>query len=203
MIAGKQYFGPLADLWSMGIILFALVCGYLPFEDANTNILYKKILAGDYKTPKWISEEVRDLIAHILETNPAKRYTIEDIRRHPWYRMVSDNDIPKDVITDAENEEYKNETLKVIAEAGLDTQAVMDGVASHACNSLTAIFYLLQQKCRTARAKGMPVSSIKLQLPGGAQNKAKAAAQQTAAGAAPSANNDAQAGRPRGSAAAG
>ena len=46
MIAGKDYFGPLADIWSMGIILFALVCGFLPFEDSNTSNLYKKILAG-------------------------------------------------------------------------------------------------------------------------------------------------------------
>ena len=49
MIAGKQYIGPKADVWSMGVILFALVCGYLPFEDSNTSVLYKKILAGDYK----------------------------------------------------------------------------------------------------------------------------------------------------------
>ena len=46
MIAGKQYCGPLADIWSIGVILFALVCGYLPFEDPNTAMLYKKILAG-------------------------------------------------------------------------------------------------------------------------------------------------------------
>jgi serine/threonine protein kinase len=46
MIAGREYCGPLADIWSMGIILFALVCGYLPFEDPNTANLYKKILSG-------------------------------------------------------------------------------------------------------------------------------------------------------------
>jgi 5'-AMP-activated protein kinase catalytic alpha subunit len=39
------------------VTLFALVCGYLPFEDGNTSLLYKKILAGDYKPPKWISNE--------------------------------------------------------------------------------------------------------------------------------------------------
>ena len=43
MIAGKRYHGPLADIWSVGVILFAMVCGYLPFEDNNTAHLYKKI----------------------------------------------------------------------------------------------------------------------------------------------------------------
>lgn len=55
MIAGKEYVGPLADMWSLGVILFAMVCGYLPFEDDNTNMLYKKILAGDYRTPSFVS----------------------------------------------------------------------------------------------------------------------------------------------------
>lgn len=58
MIAGKKYSGPKADVWSMGVILFALVCGYLPFENSNTAMLYKKILAGDYKTPDFVSSEV-------------------------------------------------------------------------------------------------------------------------------------------------
>ena len=48
IIAGKEYFGPLADIWSIGVILFALVCGFLPFEDSNTADLYKKILSGEY-----------------------------------------------------------------------------------------------------------------------------------------------------------
>ena len=44
MIAGKRYFGSQVDIWSCGVILYALICGYLPFEDPNTTNLYKKIL---------------------------------------------------------------------------------------------------------------------------------------------------------------
>ena len=48
MIAGKRYQGLQVDIWSCGVILYALVCGYLPFEDPNTAKLYKKIMSGDF-----------------------------------------------------------------------------------------------------------------------------------------------------------
>ena len=62
------------------MILFATICGYLPFEDPNTAQLYKKILSGDYTCPKYISKEAKDLIKCILNTDPDKRYTIHQIR---------------------------------------------------------------------------------------------------------------------------
>lgn len=57
MIAGKRYHGANVDIWSTGVILFALVCGYLPFEDPNTAKLYKKILNGDFFIPKFVSDD--------------------------------------------------------------------------------------------------------------------------------------------------
>lgn len=153
MIAGKKYMGPLADIWSMGVILFALVCGYLPFEDPNTAALYKKILAGDYKAPKFISPEVRDLIARILETDPRRRYTMQDIRQHVWYTMVPESDIPKEHVDVYNDERTRADTVAILGQAGIDSQALLDGLASHACNSLTAMYYLYEQKQRNIRAK--------------------------------------------------
>jgi 5'-AMP-activated protein kinase catalytic alpha subunit len=54
MIAGKSYDGLNVDIWSCGVIMYALLCGYLPFEDPNTNKLYKKILSGVFDIPKFI-----------------------------------------------------------------------------------------------------------------------------------------------------
>ena len=85
MIAGKKYLGANVDIWSCGIIMFALICGFLPFEDPDTSKLYKKILSGEFKIPSFVSKEAADLLQKILNTDPEKRYKIEDIRAHPWF----------------------------------------------------------------------------------------------------------------------
>ena len=85
MVAGKRYDGLPADIWSCGVILFAMVCGYLPFEDPKTNVLYKKILNADYTVPDTVSEECTDLIKKILNTDPKTRFTMADIKEHCWY----------------------------------------------------------------------------------------------------------------------
>jgi 5'-AMP-activated protein kinase catalytic alpha subunit len=61
-----------------------MLCGYLPFEDPDTPTLYKKILSGNYTCHKSLSPEAIDLIEHILNNNQQERYTIEQIRNHPW-----------------------------------------------------------------------------------------------------------------------
>lgn len=85
MIAGKRYDGLRTDIWSCGIILFAMTCGYLPFEDPKTQELYKKILSASYTIPKFLSHEGKELIKGVLNTNPDKRFTISDIKRSNWF----------------------------------------------------------------------------------------------------------------------
>ncbi len=79
MIAGKKYLGLNVDVWSCGVIMFALICGYLPFEDSNTSVLYKKIMAGEFNIPKFVSPEARDMLKCILNTDPNKRYKIKEV----------------------------------------------------------------------------------------------------------------------------
>ena len=91
MIAGKRYEGLNADIWSCGVILYAMICGYLPFEDPNTSALYKKIIAGDFHIPKFVSASARDLLHGILTTDPNRRYTIQTIKSHEWFKQVQNN----------------------------------------------------------------------------------------------------------------
>ena len=86
MIAGKRYHGTGVDIWSSGVILFAMICGFLPFEHPNTKKLYKKIIDCDYTIPKYVSDDARDLITRILNTNPEKRLTLSQIRDHPFFQ---------------------------------------------------------------------------------------------------------------------
>ena len=58
IIKGLEYLGPKADLWSAGVVLFTMVCGHLPFEDSNTQSLYKKILNARYKFTCYLSQEI-------------------------------------------------------------------------------------------------------------------------------------------------
>ena len=87
MIAGHKYSGDLADIWSCGIILYALLCGFLPFEDADTTKLYQKILEGNFTTPDFITSDALDLISCILTKDPNLRYRIKHIKQHRWFNM--------------------------------------------------------------------------------------------------------------------
>ena len=84
-IYGKNYDGIMADIWSTGIILFEMLCGFLPFDDTNIQILYKKILRCKIEYPHNLTDDSRDLIKKILVKNPEKRITIKEIKKHKIY----------------------------------------------------------------------------------------------------------------------
>jgi len=73
------------DVWSMGVILFAMVCGQLPFDDDSMSQLFNKIKEGKFYMPNYISPDVKDLINRMLQPNPIKRITMQEIKHHPWY----------------------------------------------------------------------------------------------------------------------
>ena len=87
MVGGNKYNGFFIDVWATGIILFAMLCGYLPFEDENNDILFKQILEGKINYPSYLSDLSKDLLIKIIETNPDKRIKIEEIKKHPFYLL--------------------------------------------------------------------------------------------------------------------
>ena len=89
MIRGEDYNGADNDIWATGIILFAMLCGYLPFENddnsENNNLLFKKILSGKLDYPDYLSDLSVDLIKKILVNSPKKRIKIDEIKKHKFY----------------------------------------------------------------------------------------------------------------------
>jgi len=110
MITGNKYTGREADIWSIGVILYALLCGYLPFDDDSNPRLYNLILSAKYEFPSFLSAGSfacccrwwtslfadvpfllllfstgsRDLISKLLRVTPAERLTLAQIKQHPW-----------------------------------------------------------------------------------------------------------------------
>ncbi|XP_029046965.1 maternal embryonic leucine zipper kinase-like [Osmia bicornis bicornis] len=84
LILGRKYLGSEVDIWSMGVLLYALLCGFLPFDDNSIESLYRKILSGKYDEPNWLSSSSKRLIRAMLQTDPKKRITIQELCNHPW-----------------------------------------------------------------------------------------------------------------------
>ena len=87
MILGCKYDGIMTDIWSCGIILYAMLCGCLPFDDFSEDKLYSKIIRGRYDYPPMIeiSDEAKNFINSILVVNPKERANIEEIRNNKWF----------------------------------------------------------------------------------------------------------------------
>ncbi|KAI3682810.1 hypothetical protein L1987_83091 [Smallanthus sonchifolius] len=83
----KGYDGAKVDIWSCGIILFVLNAGYLPFNDPNLMVLYKKICSGEFRVPRWTSPDLKKLLSRLLDTNPQTRITVEEIINDPWFKI--------------------------------------------------------------------------------------------------------------------
>lgn len=86
------------DMWSIGVILYVLLCGFCPFYDENTAALFNLITSGSYSfpSPYWdhISASAKDLITHLLDVDPKKRFTPAQVLAHPWVSSAHDTKIP-------------------------------------------------------------------------------------------------------------
>jgi len=148
MIAGHSYVPSLCDLWSCGVILFALVCGYLPFEDQNTATLYKKILAADYKPPKFISSAVKGLITGLLTTDPTRRVTIPIVREHEWYRLIPEASVrPRDLLI-LQGGVDEEDIFRELDAFGFPRDYAIRCLELNKHNQVTTTYYLLAAKKR-------------------------------------------------------
>ena len=87
VLEGKLYHGMLADIWSCGIVLYGMLFGYLPFSEDDDRINKKNIIEGKFEIPENISLNAKDILKHMLDINTMTRYTLQEIKAHPWFKM--------------------------------------------------------------------------------------------------------------------
>lgn len=143
MILGEgDYYGSRVDIWSCGVILYVMLCGFLPFEDTNTDKLYKKIIEGKYALPSFVSEPCKDLIKKIMNIDQEKRYTILEIKNHPWYKFITpkiNEGLLHTKIVLPTDEDVIIEMMK----KGFNTKDVRESIIMNKHNHFTVSYYLL------------------------------------------------------------
>jgi serine/threonine protein kinase len=85
IIANHDYDGKSADIWSLGVLLFTMVTGSLPWSSENQTELFRQIREADIEIPATLSPALQELLAKMLERNPGKRSTIAEVLSHPWF----------------------------------------------------------------------------------------------------------------------
>ncbi|KAG2714203.1 hypothetical protein I3843_03G018300 [Carya illinoinensis] len=144
VISGKLYAGPEVDVWSCGVILYALLCGTLPFDDENIPNLFKKIKGGIYTLPSHLSAGARDLIPRMLVVDPMKRMTIPEIRQHLWFQSRLPRYLavaPPDTVQQAKK--IDEEILQEVVNRGFDRNQLIESLRNRIQNKATVAYYLL------------------------------------------------------------
>ncbi|KAG2500353.1 hypothetical protein HYH03_001927 [Edaphochlamys debaryana] len=155
VISGKLYAGPEVDVWSCGVILYALLCGSLPFDDENIPNLFKKIKGGIYNLPSHLSPGARDLIPRMLLVDPLKRITIPEIRQHPWFNTH----LPRYLaVMQAEPvvgvPRIDEEILEEVVRLGFDREALLESLRGRQANKATVTYYLMSDNRRKMPSSG-------------------------------------------------
>ncbi|MED6121148.1 CBL-interacting serine/threonine-protein kinase 11 [Stylosanthes scabra] len=86
ILSKRGYDGAKVDVWSCGVVLFVLTAGYLPFNDPNLMVMYKKIYRGEFRCPRWMSPDLKRFLRKLLDVNPNTRITVDEMKEDPWFR---------------------------------------------------------------------------------------------------------------------
>uniref|UniRef100_A0A4W4HQ10 non-specific serine/threonine protein kinase n=1 Tax=Electrophorus electricus TaxID=8005 RepID=A0A4W4HQ10_ELEEL len=145
LFQGKKYDGPEVDVWSLGVILYTLVSGSLPFDGQNLKELRERVLRGKYRVPFYMSTDCEGILRRFLVLNPSKRCSLEQIMKDKWMNVGYDGDELKPHVEPVEN--YNDsERIEVMVGMGYTREEIREALTSQKYNEITSTYLLLGRK---------------------------------------------------------
>ncbi|VVC36337.1 Hypothetical protein CINCED_3A017004 [Cinara cedri] len=166
ILIGNSYNATAVDIWSLGVILYMLVCGEAPFHSANDSETLTMIMDCKYKVSNHVSEECKQLIGRMLVRNPEKRASLEEIAADVWLKNVDviNNDesplVSKQLINE---DDHALIVQKMITGKIATKEQIMEALDKNEYNHMTATYYLLaERKLNSAIPKKLNNKSDKI-----------------------------------------
>ncbi|XP_062844895.1 serine/threonine-protein kinase SIK2a isoform X2 [Trichomycterus rosablanca] len=147
---GQKYEGPQLDIWSMGVVLYVLVCGALPFDGPSLPVLRQRVLEGRFRIPYFMTEDCEHLIRRMLVLDPAKRLALRQIRLHRW--MVQEVPPQKPQLNRPALGVYSEQVLRLMHSLGIDQHKSLESLQNKSYNHFAAIYYLLVERLKAHRS---------------------------------------------------
>jgi serine/threonine protein kinase len=165
IVRRSEYEGKPVDMWSLGILLYAILCGYFPFRAKNYPDLYRRIARGVFEIPEELSSNAKDLIKQLLTMDPTQRLTAPGCLKHPWLQSAYSNasDIAKMrsetpiLISEKPADDLDESVLRELEEFGLNKDELSKQILSKTHSAITTLYYLLLDATITARKTGTAV----------------------------------------------
>ncbi|XP_060106904.1 serine/threonine-protein kinase SIK3 isoform X2 [Heteronotia binoei] len=165
LFEGKEYDGPKVDIWSLGVVLYVLVCGALPFDGSTLQNLRARVLSGKFRIPFFMSTECEHLIRHMLVLDPSRRLSMEQICKHKWMKL-GEVDAEFDALiaechhlkVERQLEPLNDEVLLAMAEMGLDKERTLQSLQTDAYDHYSAIYSLLCDRLKRHKNLRIPAT---------------------------------------------
>uniref|UniRef100_A0ACB8FU31 Uncharacterized protein n=1 Tax=Sphaerodactylus townsendi TaxID=933632 RepID=A0ACB8FU31_9SAUR len=140
-----------ADIWSLGVILYMLVCGQPPFQEANDSETLTMIMDCKYTVPSRVSKECKDLITRMLQRDPKRRASLEEIENHPWLQGVDPSpatkyNIPLVSYKNLSEEEHNSIIQRMVLGDIADRDTIVEALETNKYNHITATYFLLAER---------------------------------------------------------